>query len=95
MTDGAPRYDDELYYYNWQYQPSLDSVTEPLDSLFVIVGAGAGGRQPPIVRFLPSIDKKMSSAHLWVSVYDNILGELNRPVGFTVRNLDMYFKYVD
>ena len=94
-TDGAHRYEDEVYYYNWQYQPWLDSVTEPLDSLFVIVGAGEGGRQPPIVRFLPSIDKKMSSAHLWVSVYDNIFGELNRPVGFTVRNLDIYFKYVD
>jgi hypothetical protein len=92
---GRLRYDDEIYYYNWQYQPWLDSVTEPLDSLFVIVGAGAGGGQPPIVRFLPSLDKKMSSAHLWVSVYDNIFGELNRPVGFTVRNLDMYFKYED
>lgn len=95
-SEGKPRREYETYFYNWMYQPlSDDVVTLPRDSLFVISGVGEGGGQPPIVRFLPSVDKKMAHARIWVSVYDQLLGELYRPRGFTVRVVDLYFKYAE
>jgi hypothetical protein len=90
-STGKPLYDYENYTYDWEYQNmTLDSVTLPEDSLFVIAG---GGRQ--VVQFLPSMDTKMTRARIWVTVSDHLLGELNRPVGQTIRTVDLYFKYND
>jgi hypothetical protein len=87
--------DTETYSYDWEYQNmALDGVTQPLDSLFVIAGGG-NGHGPAIVRFLPSLDHKMTRARIWVTASDNLLGELNRPVGQTIRTVDLYFKYAD
>lgn len=88
---GNPVYDYENYTYDWEYQNmALDSVTLPEDSLFVIAG---GSRQ--VVQFLPSMDTKMTHARIWVTVSDHLLGELNRPVGQTIRTVDLYFKYAE
>jgi hypothetical protein len=81
----------ETWFYDWQYQNlDLDSVTMPLDSLFMLMPAGSSR-----AGLLPSIDKKLSHVKLWVSVFDTYLGEFNRPVGFTIKNVDLYFKYAD
>lgn len=87
--------DTETYSYDWEYQNlALEGVTQPLDSLFVITGGG-NGNGPAIVRFLPSLDHKMTHARIWVTASDNLLGELNRPVGQTIRTVDLYFKYAE
>jgi hypothetical protein len=89
-------FDFETWYYDWQYENlDLDSVTKPLDSLFIIAGGGEGGGQPPIVQMLPSLDTRLTHVRIWVTVYDELLGELNRPVGFAIKNVDVYFKYTD
>ena len=81
----------ETWYYDWQYQNlDLDSVTMPLDSLFMLMPGGNSR-----AALLPSIDKKLTHAKLWVSVFDTYLGEFNRPIGFTIKNADLYFKYAD
>jgi hypothetical protein len=88
--------DTESYSYDWQYQNlALDGVTQPLDSLFVIVSEGAGGEMgaPPVVKFLPSVDSRMTRARIWVTVSDMLYGERNRPVGQTTRTVDLNFKY--
>jgi hypothetical protein len=91
-TTGKPVYDYEYYTYDWEYQNlALDSVTLPEDSLFVLTGGSASG--PAITGFLPSQDKKMTHTRIWVTASDHLLGELNRPVGQTIRTVDLYFKY--
>jgi len=45
------------------------------------------------MQFLPSLDTKMTHAHLWATVYDSYLGQLNFPTGFMIREFDVYFRY--
>lgn len=91
-----PVVDAETYTYDWQYQNlAISTVTMPLDSLFVIVGAGQGGGQPPVMQFLPSLDKKMTCARIWVTVSDFLYGDFNRPTGQTTRVVDLNFKYAE
>jgi len=88
----------ETFFYDWMYQNlAVDSITKPLDSLMSLPGAddGGGGRQGPIMQLRPSRDIKMTHGKIWTVVYDYRLGELNRPAGFAIRNLDVYFKYTD
>lgn len=93
-STGGAVVDTETYTYDWQYQNlALDSVSQPLDSLFVIAGAGEYGGQPPVMQFLPSLDRKMTRVRIWVTVSDNLFGEMNRPVGQTTRTVDLFFKY--
>jgi hypothetical protein len=94
LRNGRDTFELESVQYDWQYQNiALDSVTKPVDSLFFIPGVGEGGWQPPIMQVLPPVDTKMTHARLWVTVYDWALGEENRPVGFAIKNVDIYFTY--
>ena len=74
---------------------NLDSVTMPQDSLLLLVpgSSGGGGGERSYMRFLPSLDTKMTHAHIWVTVYDSYLGILNQPAAFMIRDFDVYFKY--
>ncbi len=83
------------WYYDWEYEDDLDSVTLPEDSLLLLVpgSSGGGGEEESYMQFLPSVDTKMTKAHIWVTVYDSYLGQLNFPVGFKIRNFEVYFKY--
>ncbi len=81
----------ETFYYDWQYENrDLDSVTMPLDSLFVISPSGNA-----IAGMLPSIDAKFTHARLWLTVYDYFLGEKNRPAAFAFRQADVRFVYTE
>ena len=90
------KFERETYFYDWQYQNlALDSVSMPIDSLMAIPGAGAtaGGGQPPVMKMLPPLDKKMTHARIWVTVNDQLIGDPNRPTGFAIRTMDIYFKF--
>jgi hypothetical protein len=81
--------ESETWTCDWQYQNlDLDSVTEPLDSLFMLAGRGGSW----IVGALPSLDPKMTHARIWTTVRDFFL-DFNRPTGITVKNCDVYFRY--
>jgi hypothetical protein len=83
--------ENENWFYDWQFQNmTLDSVTMPLDSLLLISGMGN-----PIAKILPSLDEHMTHARIWVTVFDQLLGELNRPIGFAIRSADLYFRYAE
>jgi hypothetical protein len=93
---GKDTFELETYLYDWQFQNlALDSVTMPQDSLMALPDASpnGGGDQPPIMRMLPPLDKKMTHAKIWVAVYDKLFGDYNRPAGFTIRTVDLYFKF--
>jgi hypothetical protein len=84
------------WFFDWEYEDlDLDSVTMPLDSLLQLVpgSSGGGGGEESYMQFLPSLDTKMAHAHLWATVYDYYLGQLNFPTGFMIRDFDVYFKY--
>jgi hypothetical protein len=83
------------WFYDWEYEDDLDSVTLPEDSLLLLVpgSSGGGGGEESYMQFLPSLDTKMTAAHIWATVYDSYLGQLNFPVGFAIRDFDVYFKY--
>ncbi|MBN1128053.1 MAG: hypothetical protein JXA71_03660 [Chitinispirillaceae bacterium] len=83
--------ESETWRYDWQYQNlDLDSVTKPLDSLFML--AGRGGTW--IVGALPSLDPTMTHARIWVTVRDFFI-DFNRPTGITIRTCDVHFRYSD
>lgn len=80
--------ESETWSYSWQYQNlGLDSVTEPLDSLFMVMNTGAW-----IAPSLPSLDPKMPHARIWVTTRDFII-DFNRPVGISIRSCDVHFRY--
>ncbi len=81
------------WFYNWEYENDLDSVTLPVDSLLLLVPGSSGGGEESYMQFLPSVDTKMTHAHIWATVYDSYLGQLNFPAGFMIRDFDIYFKY--
>jgi hypothetical protein len=83
------------WFYDWEYEDDLDSVTLPEDSLLLLVpgSANGGGGEESYMQFLPSLDTKMTHAHLWATVYDSYLGQLNFPTGFMIREFDVYFRY--
>jgi hypothetical protein len=88
----------ETFNYDWLYQNlAVDATTLPLDSLMSLPGASdqGGGRLEPILELRPSRDAAMTHGKIWAVVYDYRLGELNRPVGFAIRGLDIFFKYTD
>jgi len=83
------------WFYDWEYEDDLDSVTLPEDSLLLLVpgSANGSGGEESYMQFLPSLDTKMTHAHLWATVYDSYLGQLNFPTGFMIREFDVYFRY--
>jgi hypothetical protein len=85
----------ETWFYDWEMQNDLDSVTLPEDSLLLLVpgSRNGGGGEESFMQFLPSLDTKMTHAHIWVTVYDSYLGILNQPAAFMIRDFDVYFKY--
>jgi hypothetical protein len=81
----------ETFWYDWFYQNlALDSVTLPLDSLVT-----AARTSEPVTMMLPSADPHMTAAYFWVVVYDEYLGQFNRPLGMCKRGAPCYFKYTD
>ncbi|MBN2035188.1 MAG: hypothetical protein JW768_00465 [Chitinispirillaceae bacterium] len=95
-SSGRDTFELETVYFDWQYQNlALDSVTEPLDSLlFLFPGStNGGGGQSSIVKMLPSLDPRMNRARIWVTAYDYLLGEYNRPSAFATRNVEIGFSY--
>ena len=88
----------ETWFYDWEYQNlDLNSVRKAEDSLLVLSpgSANGGGRENSFMEFLPSLDTRMTHTRIWITVYNSYLGELNRPVGFTIRCIDVYFRYSD
>jgi hypothetical protein len=88
----------ETFYYNWLYQNlAVDSLSKPLDSLMSLPGSNStgGGGMTSIEELQPSRDAAMTHAKIWAVVYDYRLGELNRPAGFAIRGLDIFFKYTN
>lgn len=88
----------ETMFFDWQYQNiAVDSTTKPADSLlFLSPGSSEGGGwEPSIMRMLPSVDAKMTHARIWVTEFDYASGALNRPSGFAIRNVDVFFTYSD
>jgi hypothetical protein len=94
--NGRDTFELETDLYDWLYQNiATDSVTLPVDSLLALSPGSedGGGGEPPIIQMLPSLDTKMTHARIWVRVYDNAVGELNRPAGFAIKNIDIFFEY--
>jgi hypothetical protein len=90
VPEAKDSFELETWFYDWQYENlDLDSVSDPLDSLFILAGGGGSS----IIMALPSLNTKMTHTRIWTTVLDSYIGELNRPVGITIRVTDVYFRY--
>jgi hypothetical protein len=47
----------------------------------------------PITPFYPPLDNRITSATLWVTVFDNFIGERLRPRGSDLVEMNVYFRY--
>jgi hypothetical protein len=77
------------WFYDWEYEDDLDSVTLPEDSLLLLVpgSANGSGGEESYMQFLPSLDTKMTHAHLSYRIHDTgvrcVLQILRRVYGET------------
>ncbi|MBD3391910.1 MAG: hypothetical protein GF418_07570 [Chitinivibrionales bacterium] len=81
----------ETYFTQWFYQhdsTEMDGV-DPNDLMIV----GSGGR--PVQQLLPPLDTGITTATLWVQVYDFSAGEIVRPYGSSLAGADIRFEYTD
>jgi hypothetical protein len=78
----------EQFYTQWLYDyadPTADTIV--LNDRMVLSGTN------PVSQLLPPFDPKIRNIRLWIQVYDYFLGERNRPVGSTVREVRPVFRY--
>ena len=93
---GQKTFELETFFYDWEYENlGLDSLRMPEDSLFMFSpgSTNGGGGEPSIMKVLPSLDTRLTHVRVWVTVYDQAISDYNRPAGFAIRPLDIYFKY--
>jgi hypothetical protein len=80
----------EIYYYQWMYRNDDLVDNYEANKLFKL----QQGFYFNVVKILPSYSAQMKHFSIWLVVYDNFLGEKYRPVGFQVKEIRGYFKYI-
>ncbi len=88
-TGAGPGYEPEIYRSQWfvQHAPDEEAVVSESDWISIIT---TGGGATPIS---PARDTSITEATLWVQVYDEFLGEFQRPTGSSLREVQVNFRY--
>lgn len=88
-TGAGPGYEPEIYRSQWfvQHSPDQEAVVSEKDLISIFT---TGGATTPIS---PARDTAITEATLWVQVYDEFLGEFQRPSGSSLREVHVNFQY--